>query len=389
MKKKKLILSVLAIPSLMPVAVAAACGNNTDKKPEKVEQPPQSETPKPQQPAQPSRSEDSRVQEVKKTNLTKEISLLGNSTENYTNFVNQLLSVPNLGQEYSKVKLAINLASLNLTKTFSRDDFISNVLPVLGKNDNSELNYEDDESEEIQVLAPTNRAELDETAKFLKNEFNNYRVLETWFVNKLGGLVNKAETKKVLKTGKISKQQAQSNNKLTEYNAVVNEVKEFLKTNALIQFADNVEIIEFDYTKTPAWSLKIKLKVNNLETDFIKLDFQKSRDRNATEESLRQENKNRSSLKEKIKNVLLNSTVLSVFANRIKVYKLALVIDESKQISKKLTDLMSPYVSESIIKRIPFIPDFILRKFVSKIVSKILAKIIASVQTKVQDKFKN
>ncbi|MCT4469986.1 hypothetical protein [Mycoplasma sp. HS2188] len=370
MNKKKLLLTAISIPSFLPIVSTVACGKTANE--------------------QENNGGKSEIDPQPKHQIeykTKTITLApANADEdNNASFLDELRAVRTLGEEYNKIALNINLGNKRFSKTLSRDDFNNLILPIADQTITLSLD-ESGEREQIEVLSPTNKDELDETASFLKTEFNNYRVPESWFVGKLEKLVRAADSKFV-KNGRVSRQKAIETNKTAEYDAVVNEVKEFLKQNALLAFADNIDISEFNYNKNGGWSLKIKLRLNDIETDFIKLDFQKPKNSSQSEEEIKAENKKLSftqKIKSKINEKILESNFATKLLNKLKVFKIAILIDDNKQFSASAARIMSPIATVLVKKAVPILPRFLVKKVVDKLVIPSLTKLIAKIETKAQ-----
>ncbi|QKT05181.1 hypothetical protein [Mycoplasma sp. OR1901] len=249
--KRKILLGIFTV-STIPLSFAISCSSNSATKQEQIKR----EIPKP------------KVIEYK----TKEITLKNNSINNndpfFANFINEINSVPLLPEEYNEV--LIKIPQLNIQKKFSRQEIINTVIPSIAKTD-IKFNLTDKKL----GFNIGNDVPINEIEKFLEKEFNNYYVSDKFFLQDLKALVDKADYN-LIKNGYLKEEKAIQKNKLNEYQAVVTFLKQWLLDNSMITFSDDVKIVEINYNKFPAWSLNIKLSVNNQLSKIIKLDFKKN-----------------------------------------------------------------------------------------------------------------
>ncbi|QJR44395.1 hypothetical protein [Mycoplasma miroungirhinis] len=310
---------------------------------------------------------------------TKDIILDNNEESRYEKFISEINSISNLSQEYNKISIKIpQLFNLKLEKQFDRKDFEENVLPSINKADlsfNLELN--DNDSSEFIVDGEMSLKEIED---FLEKQFNNYYVSQQFFLNDLAHAIENVKSK----ASKITEEKATKDGKSVEYKNVVTLIKNWLFDNSMIKISDNIKILEINQNKLPGWSLNLKVKVNDQTSKNIKLDFKKpNKDWDANK--IKQENLTRGFIK-KTKNKWNENIQKSKFAQKlekiIQTLKVAIIIDDQKQITSKAAPfLWTNIISKYIASKTPF-PKFILNKIGNKFIVPKLQKYISMLEEK-------
>ncbi|EIE40165.1 hypothetical protein [Mycoplasmopsis canis] len=287
-------------------------------------------------------------------------NILWTDWDYYNEFIERLNEIPQLPDEYKQVN--VRVSKLQLIEVFERKYF---EVQILAKINKINLKFKIDLTERtLLILDPKTSADLKEIEKLLQKDFNNYYVNESWFVDKLKEKIKLAESGLNKNDGKITLDSAQKNNKLEEYNAVVNEIKNFLNEHANISIDDEIKISEINQDTVKGWSLVIKLKSTNLESNSIKLDFRKP-DVELTDEQIKEKNLANSIAKKiKIKiNEYFDDSKLEDF---FKFIKLLILVDKNGVLNEKITDL----IYNIVLDNIPYseiLPKFVLRALTSKL----------------------
>ncbi|MBU4691185.1 hypothetical protein [Mycoplasma zalophi] len=313
----------------------------------------------------------------------KEITLSNSNNENkessFTEFINEINSVNSLPKEYNEIFIKMPL--FNAQKKFTREDFVTNVLPLINKT-NIDFNL----NEERLEFTIDSDMTLKEMEDFLEEEFNNYYVSDKFFTQDLKQAIEKADYTK-LKTGKITEQKAQENNKLTEYQNVVTLIKQWLFDQSMITISDDIKIVEINYNQKPAWSLNLKFALNNQTSKTIKLDFKKiPKNSNWDEKTIKEQNLNRglaNKLKNKWNEAVANSEFANKFENILQTLKLAILVDDQHKIASRASVITWNILSANISKKVKA-PRFILKSLGTKFVIPKLTKLITSLEEKLK-----
>ncbi|AMD81201.1 putative Lipoprotein, putative [Mycoplasmopsis canis PG 14] len=305
-------------------------------------------------------------------------NILWTDWDYYNEFIERLNEIPQLPDEYKQVN--VRVSKLQLNEVFERKYFEDQILAKINKID---LKFKIDLTERTLLnLDPKTSSDLKEVEKLLQKDFNNYYVNESWFVDVLKNKIKLAESGINKNDGKITLDSAQKNNKLNEYNEVVNEIKNFLNEHANISIDDEIKISEINQDTVKGWSLIIKLKSGNLESNSIKLDFKKP-EAELTDEQIKDKNLSNSITKKvKLKiNEYFDDSKLEGF---FKFIRFLVLVDKNGLLNEKITDL----IYNIVLDNIPYseiLPKFVLRALTSKLrpqIEKFVDKIVFLMRAK-------
>ncbi|QSF13783.1 hypothetical protein [Mycoplasma sp. Mirounga ES2805-ORL] len=307
-------------------------------------------------------------------------------------FMEELKSSYSKMQEYRKdtknqyQKHNIEIGYGEYTAKISRDQFVKlfeyastkQIEEAFENNIDSLNNFTEFETQE----------DLNNYADELKKLLNNYLVKESWFIDKLRAQIMSAGASNF--TGVISREDAKSKGKESEYNGIVTILKDLLKNEMSLTLSDKIDFYKFDINTKHGWSLNVWMKTKNSKNqDFtvedVKLDFQNAGTK--TDEQIKQHNQGESFVQKYIKPFKQN------MMESINELKTVLIIFVSQNLDKetKLTSLISEKITNALIEKeinkIPnfnSLPDFVkslirksTKKFVDKLTPKLTKEIFA------------
>ncbi|WP_434337071.1 variable surface lipoprotein [Mesomycoplasma conjunctivae] len=300
----------------------------------------------------------------------------------FKNFVNQLNQASQSNDDF--VNVSVNFLGQSLSKKFTKDEFMQNIFNKVEKLDFTNLKP-DIRTEEIFVQFKT-ESDAKEFEKLLQKEFNNFYVTENWFTNKLKNAIDKVETKRFIKNGQISLDDAKKNKKETEYQAAEKMILDFLKSQN-VALEQDIRITKINQDIRPAWSLNIELTntKNNIKTKNVKLDFKKPKS-DWSDNKINEENRART-IGAKLANQLSELFDNSFIENLGKTIYLMVLIDDQNVISKVLSEKISKFIVNSLKKVGTF--AFLEIKFIDRQANKLVNKIITPLVTKIENAAKN
>ncbi|QCZ36430.1 hypothetical protein [Mycoplasma nasistruthionis] len=290
---------------------------------------------------------DTEFVKFKANTKTKKISLDINKTalrQSYNNFmtVDQEINAFLGDQTFKFLEITdsfFNFGNVNKTyKTLLTKTEASNIFTSTDDISNQALTYDN------QDIASAE--EFENYSQYLVKLYNNYYVNKTWFETTLKTKMDQAGAGKL--NGKLEKEKAVQAGKQNEYQAVVDLLVEFLKANNGY-IPSNVEIVEFNYNKTPGWSLNLKLKYNNT-VKAVKLDFKKP-NASWSDEQIQQENNQNAETGIQYK--ILKQVKTTVF--RIKQMFVAL-ITQNDNLKDEIKQLLTQYISTSVENALDYVP---------------------------------
>ncbi|MFU2193388.1 variable surface lipoprotein [Mycoplasma sp. 4079] len=305
------------------------------------------------------------------------IADLKTSSSQLNSYETKLREFESQGSEVKKIKFntQFNIGSFHLPQTpssvtLTKDEYRELIKPILDDNNllfltNWELPLP------IQI---TNEAEAKEFESEFQKFFNNFYATEQWFKRDFKTLTDAAKTSTF--TNKLTLENATKGNKLTEYNAAVDKIKEFISQTANAQLSDDLKIIEIDPDYNINWALKLKFQTTSgIKTKNVRLDLKKA-DASWSSDEITERNANNQwskKAKNKINEVLASSVVSSL----LKALKIQFILNfnenDIESLTTKIVDMVIEYTFSTISS------NFVIPRFVKSYVTNKLVSLISPI----------